>query len=172
MHVVWKENKICKVRADVPLCCPDLSADSLVLTTFPSSELPWIFYSSCSIITWQEIKSFLWRTAKRDRLSLQTEFIWPSASSAISWEASREGQGRGTGCGIPCSGAASDTAAAPLLSMSCGRHPRAELILVFRSICGHLAELCVQSRPSHTAQMGGNWAWVSVSWVHSQYTII
>lgn len=65
----------------MPPCCPDLSADSLALTTFPSSELPWIFCSSCSIVTWQEIKSFLGRTAKRDRLSLLTQFIWPSVSS-------------------------------------------------------------------------------------------
>lgn len=47
------------MRADVPLCCPDLLADSLALTTLPSSELQWIFYGSCSIITWQEIKSSL-----------------------------------------------------------------------------------------------------------------
>lgn len=38
-----------------------------------------------------------------------------------------------------------------------------------RSISGHLAELCVQSRPSHAAQNRGNWAQVSVSWIHFYY---
>lgn len=35
--MVWKERKICKMRADVPPCCPDLVADSLALTALWTS---------------------------------------------------------------------------------------------------------------------------------------
>lgn len=138
-----KKGKICKMGADVPPCCPGLSADST-----PCSELQWMFYSSCSIIPWQEIKTFLGRAAKRDRLSLLTQFIWPSASSCHLLSSIQGRAGARSSCGNPCSAAAS----APSLSTCpCGRH-QGHLTLVFRSICGHLAELCVQGRPSHTAQ--------------------
>lgn len=82
------------------MCLPAalISAEPLTLLTFPGCELPWSFCSSCSIVTWQEVKSFLGRTAKRDRLPCWNHLSAFSRCPAISWEASKEGKGLGTGC--------------------------------------------------------------------------
>lgn len=137
--------------ADVPPWCPGLSADSPALTALPA--LGFSGYSAAPAASSLGRKSKA-RTAKRDRLSLLTQFIWPLASSCHFLRSIQGRAGARSSCGSPCNGAASDPA--PSLSRCpCGRHHRAPHPCLQEHLWALGRALCAEQAQPHSPEGRG-----------------